>query len=67
MVLLLLIYRHYKLKLDVLKTKEQIDHYETIYSSGFYKYLIIEMVICAIHSPPLQLPAFPAQPSARIF
>ena len=56
------IYRHYKLDLDVLKVKEHIDHYgnylfiifpiETLFSSGQYKYLIAELTICAIHSPP---------------
>jgi len=32
-LLLIFIYRHYKLDLDVLKAKEHIDHYETLFSS----------------------------------
>lgn len=64
-ILVFFIYRHYKLDLDVLKTKEHIDHYgnlpfhiittliiETLWTSGKFKYLIIELIICMIHSPP---------------
>lgn len=46
------IWRHYKLDFNVLKMKEHIDHYETLFSSGKYKYLIFELLLCSIHSPP---------------
>lgn len=58
------IYKHYELDLNVLKAKEHIDHYgktkiilakiviETLFTSGKFKYLIAELTICALHSPP---------------
>ena len=46
------IYRHYKLSLDVLKTKEQVDHYETLFSSGLYRKMTVELLLCSAHSPP---------------
>ena len=46
------IYRHYKLDIMILKTKEHIDYYETLFTTGKYKYLIAELLICVVHSPP---------------
>jgi len=51
-VLLFCIVNHYKLNLGYNKAKEWVDHTTTLWSSGQVKWLISEMIICSIHSPP---------------
>ena len=52
-ILVFLVYRHYKLDLQFLKIKENIDFSESLASTGNLKYLIFEVILCLIHSPPM--------------
>lgn len=52
LALLYFIYRHYHLYLQYVKAKEWIDCSESMWSSGFMKWMLLELFIWAIHSPP---------------
>jgi len=50
--LVILVFRHYILKLRFLKAKDIIDPSETLKSTGMMKIMIAEILVCFIHSPP---------------
>jgi len=49
---LILIYFHYFYKIRVLQAEDKLSKYDNLYSSGLYKYMILEMIICGIFYPP---------------
>ena len=51
-VLLLLIYRHYYLLLRLMIYKKKIPLSSSLCSSGLIWKLLLELVVCSIHSPP---------------
>jgi hypothetical protein len=51
-VLQFFIARHYILDLRLLKAKEIIDPSETLRSTGLLQKMLLEMLICAVHSYP---------------
>lgn len=50
--LLFFIFNHYRLLLQFLKCKEFIDGNQNVFTTGQWKWMLIEILICSIHSPP---------------
>ena len=51
-VLLFFIYNHYRLLIQFLKWKEWIDGTKSIRTSGYWKWMFLELLVWSIHSPP---------------
>jgi len=51
-VLGVLVYNHYRIVLELYKTKQKVDSYDTLKSAGLLKPMIIEVIYCLIHTPP---------------
>jgi len=43
---------HYIFKIRLLRADKKLSEYDNIFTSGYYKYLFIEVLICAIFYPP---------------
>lgn len=46
------IYIHYHLKIKVLQLDHKLSIYENIFTSGYYKFCLLEMLICGLFYPP---------------
>lgn len=46
------IYLHYFFKIKILKADHKLSEYDNIFTSGLYKYLAMELFVCAFFYPP---------------
>lgn len=52
LVILTLIYFHYLFKMRLYKAEDRLSKYDNMFTSGLYKNMLLEMLICAVFYPP---------------
>jgi hypothetical protein len=51
-VLVGLIYNHYRIMLELNKAKQKVDSYDTLRSTGMIWWMLLECAYCMVHTPP---------------